>query len=95
MGLGAGRGFGPRPEAPEADTGRKATQVRGPHHQGKMIGSFLEKGEAPRGEARIELEELILAGQRLAEQSLERERIPAELKAIPREYFERIQGEKQ
>ena len=26
-----------------------------------MIGSFLEKGEAPRGEARIELEALILA----------------------------------
>ncbi|MFQ5653886.1 MAG: hypothetical protein ACE5GW_04030 [Planctomycetota bacterium] len=61
-----------------------------------MLGSYLEKGAAPPGEARLELEEMIISGSRYAERSLERERIPAELKEIARKYFEsiaeRVQG---
>ncbi len=59
-----------------------------------MIGSFLVKGLPAKGEVQVELKELILTETRLAERSLERERIPAELKEIPRRYFERIQGQK-
>ena len=92
-GLGAGQGYGPRPDAPESETGRQPTRLRGPHHKGKMLSSYLEKGEAPTGDAQVELLNLILEGQRIAEQSLERERIPAELKEIPIQYFEKIQGQ--
>ena len=42
------------------------------------------------GEAQVELRDEILSGARLREESLDRERIPAELKEIPRRYFERI-----
>ena len=93
-GLGAGRGFGLRPEAPESETGKKPLKLKGPLHRGRMLGSYVEKGDAPKGEAQVELEELISAGKRMMEQSLERERIPAELKEIPRKYFEKIQGQK-
>ncbi len=101
--MGAGRGFGPpgsgsgagpRPEAPEATTGHQPERLRGPFHKGKMIGSFLVKGLPAKGEVQVELEELILTETRLAERSLERERIPAELKEIPRRYFELIQGQR-
>ncbi len=86
--------MGPRPEAAESETGGKPAKLHGPFHKGRMIGSFLVKGLPPKGEAQVELRELILSETRLQEKSLEQERIPAELKEIPRRYFERIQGQK-
>jgi len=87
---GQGRGSSPPGEAPEGPTGSTPEQLTGPKHRGKMIGSFLEKGEAPPGEAQLEIEQAIRASQRLAEESLEKERIPAELREVAREYFERL-----
>lgn len=87
---GQGRGSSPPGEAPEGPTGNSPEQLTGQKHQGKMIGSFLEKGEAPAGEAQLAVEEAIRASQRLAEESLEKERIPAELREVAREYFERL-----
>jgi hypothetical protein len=57
-----------------------------------MIGSLLEKGQAPTGKARVELEQLILSGSKFAEEALDRERMPADRKEIPLRYFERIRG---
>lgn len=78
------------PEAAGGETAAKPEQLHGERHQGKMIGSFLEQGMPPTGEARLELQQLILSESRYAEQSLEQERIPAELKEIPKQYFEKI-----
>lgn len=55
-----------------------------------MVGSFLTKGMPPKGEAKLELQEVISTQTRYAEQALERERIPNELKEIPKRYFEKI-----
>ena len=90
-----GQGNAPPPESPPGETGKKPTQLQSPNkHKGKIVGSFLKKGEAPRGDAQIELQELILSGSRLAEESLEQERMPAELKEIPKKYFEGLSGQK-
>ncbi|MGE3164475.1 MAG: hypothetical protein AB7O52_06200 [Planctomycetota bacterium] len=85
-----GKGGARPPEAPPGETSEHAERLQGQRHQGKMIGSFLEQGMPPTGEARVELQNLIISGTRYAEQSLERERIPAELKEIPKQYFEKI-----
>lgn len=78
------------PEADPGETGTTPGQLKGERHKGKMIGSFLEKGLPPRGDTKVELRDMIISGKRYAEQSLERERIPAELKEIPKQYFEKI-----
>lgn len=95
--MGQGRGTGPRgrggsppEEAPPGETEHKRERVRGERHKGKMIGNYLEKGTLPRGESRVELQEMLSTSQKYAEQALERERIPAELKEIPKKYFEKI-----
>ncbi len=87
---GVGRGSSPPGEAPPGETGNEPDQVSGHRHQGKMIGSFLEKGEAPVGEARVEVVEALRASARVAEESLEKERIPAELRRVARDYFDRL-----
>lgn len=104
MGAGKGRGTGgqggggaPPGEAPAGETGSDPAQLSGHRHPGKMVGSFLEKGEAPAGEARTEVAEALRASQRVAEESLEKERIPAELRQVAKDYFEklnrRVQGD--
>lgn len=99
MGQGTGQGTGtggfkgggsPPPEATDGETAGTPEKLRGQNHGGRMIGSFLVKGDPPAGEARAELRAVLEAGTRYAEQALERERIPAELKEIPKRYFERI-----
>jgi hypothetical protein len=94
---GKGGGGGLPGEAPPGETGHDPSQVTAPRHPGKMIGSFLEKGEAPAGEARLEVEEALRSSARVAEESLEKERIPAEMRRVARDYFERlnrrVQGE--
>ena len=62
-------------------------------HKGKLVGSYLEKGSAPKGESKLELQELILSGSRYAEQNIERERYPAEYRELPLRYFERIRDQ--
>ncbi|MCA8959412.1 MAG: hypothetical protein KDC38_02815 [Planctomycetes bacterium] len=98
--LSRGQGTGPRGEggatpgeSPEQDTRHKQETLRGAMHKGRMVGSYLEKGEAPRGESQIELQELILTGSRYAEESLEQERYPAEYRELPKRYFERLRGQ--
>ncbi|MGA1780788.1 MAG: hypothetical protein ACO4CW_10700 [Planctomycetota bacterium] len=92
-----GRGGGTPPESAPGETETELQTLTGRKHQGEMIGSFLEKGEAPAGESSVELAETVRSSQRLAEESLERERIPAELRKVAREYFEklneRVQGD--
>lgn len=91
---GFGRGNAPPPESAPGETGSKPTKLSAAgRHKGKIVGSFLKEGKAPKGEAKLELQEFISSGSRLAEESLERERLPAELKEIPRQYFERISGQ--
>ena len=94
---GQGQGNAPPGEAPPGETGNKAEQLAGHRHQGEMIGSFFEKGAAPAGESQAELVEAIRASQRVAEESLEKERIPAELREVAKQYFEklneRVQGD--
>jgi len=103
-GAGAGSGAGPRgrgggtpPESAPGETETELQTLTGRKHQGEMSGSSLEKGEAPAGESSVELAETVRSSQRLAEESLERERIPAELRKVAREYFEklneRVQGD--
>ncbi len=87
---GQGQGNSPPGEDPLGKTGTKEEQLSGPRHKGEMIGSFLEKGEAPAGEARVEVAEAIRAGQRVAEESLDKERIPAELREVAKQYFEKL-----
>lgn len=73
-----------------ADTGSKAEKLKGERHKGKIVGSYLKQGEAPKGEAKLELEQAIRSGSRIAEEALEQERMPAELKEIPKQYFDRL-----
>ena len=87
---GQGRGSSPPGEDPLAKTGTKEEHVTGPRHKGEMIGSFLEKGEAPAGESQVEIAEAVRASQRVAEESLEKERIPAELREVAKQYFEKL-----
>ncbi len=54
------------------------------------MGSFLVEGQPPKGQAGIRLQDMILSGSRFAEQSMEKERIPSDLKEIPKHYFEGI-----
>ena len=87
---GRGQGNSPPPEGPDAETGNNPHQLAGKKHAGEMIGSFLEKGEAPAGESRVAVAEAIKASQRVAEESLEKERIPAELREVAKKYFEKL-----
>ncbi|MCI0652471.1 MAG: hypothetical protein L0Z55_11385 [Planctomycetes bacterium] len=90
-GLGGGTGMGERPEAKDGASQTQLERLSGARHRGEIAGSYLVEGEAPKGAAAIELREAALAGQRFAEESLDQERIPADLREIPRRYFERIQ----
>ena len=77
--------------------GTKEEQVSGQKHDGVMIGSFLEKGTAPTGEAQVEVRDAVRSNLRMAESSLDKERIPAELREVAKKYIEklneRVQGD--
>ena len=90
---GIGRGNAPPAEAPEGPTGTNRKQMKGANHQGQIIGSFMVNGLPPKGDASIELQGAIRSASRMAEQSIEQEHIPADLKEIPLRYFERLEGE--
>lgn len=90
---GGGLGSGLRPEAPEGPTDREQKQLTGANHQGRIIGSFLVNGVPPKGEAAHEFRSVLLSGSRAAEEAMDHERIPADLKEIPLRYFEELQGD--
>jgi len=90
---GPGQGSGLPGEAENSETTHSKDRLRGAFHKGKMVASYLEKGEAPKGDSRIELQELMQAGQRFAEETLEKVRYPADYQEIPKKYFERIRGQ--
>ncbi len=91
-GLGAGQGFGRRPEAPDGPTSTEQKLLTGANHPGRIIGSFLVNGVPPKGEAAHEFRSAILSGSRAAEEAIEHEQIPADLKEIPLRYFEELEG---
>ena len=93
---GTGGGGGKPPEAGDGKTGNDPAQLSGNQHPGRTIGSFLVEGEAPRGDSRAELKEVLQASRRFAEEAIQHERIPAELRQVVEDYFnrlnERVQG---
>ncbi len=59
---------------------------------GKIVSTILTRGEAPTGEARREFVETVKSSSKIAESEIEKQRLPASLKKVTRDYFDRLQG---
>ena len=92
MALRLGTGGGQPPDTKDGETGTQAERLQGRGHQGVTVASLLVEGAAPSGEAKKELRQAIEASARIAESDLDNQRIPASLRRVAAEYFDRIQG---
>jgi hypothetical protein len=90
--LQLGRGGGQRPEAKDGETSSRPETVSGRGHQGVTVATILVDGEAPTGEAKEIMRTAVAASSRLAESDLEQQRVPASLRQVARDYFDRLQG---
>ncbi|MAJ29070.1 hypothetical protein CBD41_06795 [bacterium TMED181] len=88
MGAGGEQGIGGQPGQ------LKPEQLPGGNSPapGKIVSTFLTRGEAPAGEARREFSETVASSSRVAESEIEKQRLPAALKKVTRDYFDRLQG---
>ncbi len=92
MALQLGNGGGTPPEAKDGETDTQVERLQGRGHQGVTVATLLVEGAAPSGEAKQQLRQAIEASSRTAESELENQRIPASLRRVAADYFDRIQG---
>lgn len=88
---GAGTGKGGKPDAKEGDSGFKSTLLGGKLDlSGKIVGISTFKGLPESGEAKASYEELYSRFEKSAEDTLAKEKIPAEYKDYIKKYFDSI-----
>jgi hypothetical protein len=89
-GPGQGEG-GVAPETP-GDTGLEKTKIPGQLGPGRIVGAWTTKGEPPKGEARVEYEQVVESAAEEAMDALSKQRVPATQREYVRDYFEAIRG---
>ncbi len=70
----------------------KPEQLPGGGSGGQIVSTLLTRGEAPTGDAKREFVEAVQSSGRLAETEIEKQRLPASLRKVTRDYFDRLQG---
>ncbi len=92
QGLQLGAGGGTRPEAKDGDTENQPETLNGGGRGGVTVATILVEGEAPAGDARVSLQQAVEASSRIAESDLDRQRVPATLRQLAEDYFDRLKG---
>lgn len=92
MALKLGGGGGQPPDTKDGETGTQVKRLNGAGHRGVTVATLLVEGEAPSGEAKKQLRQVIEASARTAESDLQNQRIPGSLRQVAEDYFDRIQG---
>lgn len=91
-GLQLGPGGGASPAAKDGETSSTPEKLTGKAHPGQTVATLLVEGDAPSGEAKATLRQAIQAGSRIAESELKTQRVPASLRQVAQDYFDRLQG---
>ncbi|MDE0959266.1 MAG: hypothetical protein OSB09_00635 [Planctomycetota bacterium] len=87
-----GLGGGSSPSAKDGETSSTPEKLPGKAHPGQTVATLLVEGEAPSGEAKAILRQAVKAGSRIAESELKIQRVPASLRQVAQDYFDRLQG---
>jgi hypothetical protein len=90
VGLGAGRGLGPRPVDDGVLTSFRDTQIPGRLQPGKILAAIRVKGQQVRGESTVEVVEAFREVRQSAEHALSKESIPIGMKSRVKDYFDAI-----
>jgi len=90
-GMGSlGQGKGGLAPSQATDVGLKVERGKVATTKGRIIGQFLVDGEQVKGEATEEFVELITAAERVATDTVNRDRLPRQYQKSVREYFSRL-----
>lgn len=90
VGMGAGRGIGPRPTDDSALTSFQDQRIAGELRPGKILAAIKVRGQQVRGEPEVEVVEAFVEVRQNAEQALSRETIPVGMKDLVKAYFDAI-----
>ena len=85
-----GRGRGGLAPSQETATGFKIERGKVQTTKGRIVGQFLVDGEQVKGEADEEFVELITAAERVATDTVNRDRIPRQYQKAVQDYFSRL-----
>jgi hypothetical protein len=90
VGMGYGRGIGPRPTAGDLNSSFQDQGIQGRIRPGKILAAMRVRGEQVRGESEAEITEAFLELRQNEEQAISRERIPAGMRERVGAYFDAI-----
>ena len=77
-----------------APDGFRTERVRGRMGQGKIVGSYFTRGAQVKGEAEVELREVMEAAQERAAEALDKTRIPRRMADYVRDYMDSLTPER-
>lgn len=90
VGMGGGRGRGPRPTDDSVLTSFQDTRISGRLQPGKILAAIRVKGQQVRGESAVEVVDAFRELRQTTEQALARESIPIGMKDRVKDYFDAI-----